>query len=265
MRPVLVGSASFGSNSLVLISGPCVVEDPETMRRAAGELSEICAAAGASLVFKSSYEKDNRTDAGAHRGPGLEAGLELLAGLKRELGLALCTDVHRVEDVRAAAEVVDLVQVPALLCRQTSLLEAVGACGRPVNLKKGQFASARVMAGAVDKVRGAGGRSVLITERGSSFGDRLVCDLPGVAALRALGCPVVIDAGHAANAPAEIPLLARAGVAVGADAVFIEAHPDPVRARCDGGRMLSLGELSRLLPSLVRLFAVAREQWGDAG
>lgn len=267
MDPVRVGGVNVGPGQpLTLISGPCVVEDRETMRRAAGELAELCAACGVSLVFKSSFEKDNRTAAAAHRGPGLERGLELLSSLKQELELTITTDVHRIEQVGPAAEVVDLVQVPALLCRQTSLLEAVGGCGRPVNLKKGQFAGVEVMAGAVDKLRGAGATAVLLTERGSVHGpDRLVCHLPDLARLRSLGCPVVIDAGHAANARHEIPLLARAGLASGADALFLEAHPDPDRARCDGGRMVSIDQLRELLPALERLHRVVRELWGEGG
>ena len=278
---VRVGSVAVGhGHPLALIAGPCVVEDPETMDRTAEALVEACRLAGVGLIFKSSYEKDNRTEASAFRGPGLEAGLELLAGLGRRFGLPLTSDVHRVGDIAAAASVLDLIQIPALLCRQTSLLEAAGRAGRPVNIKKGQFLAPEAMAGAVDKVRQgramagaadkvgpdgaedrADGAAVLLTERGSCFGHGgLVCDLTSLSVLRGLGCPTVVDAGHAANRRADIPLLARAGVAAGADALFLEVHPDPERARCDGSRMLSLKELGALLPGLARLARAVREE-----
>jgi 2-dehydro-3-deoxyphosphooctonate aldolase (KDO 8-P synthase) len=243
---------------LALISGPCVVESEEVMFTAARRLVEISQEVGAPLIFKSSYEKDNRTSATAYRGPGLEQGLELLRRLRGSFAFPLLSDVHRAADARAAAEVLDLLQVPAFLCRQTSLLEAVGSCGRPVNIKKGQFLAPGAIAGAVDKVRQAGCDRVLLTERGSCFGyDQLVCDMTSIAAMRALGCPVIIDAGHAANRRDQIPLLARCGVAAGADALYIESHPEPASARCDSKRMLSLEELRRLLLELAPL-----ARWG---
>jgi 2-dehydro-3-deoxyphosphooctonate aldolase (KDO 8-P synthase) len=262
MEPVCIGAgvAIGPGRPLALIAGPCVVEDDATMHAAARALGEMCGELALPLVFKSSYEKDNRTDGAADRGPGLVAGLAALSALAAEHRLATTTDVHRVADVAPAAAAVDLVQIPALLCRQSSLLEAAGACGRPVNVKKGQFMSARAIAGSLDKARAAGadGR-VLVTERGSSFGpERLVVDFGALPALRALGAPLVVDAGHAANAREEIEVLARAAVAAGADALFIECHPDPARARCDGARMLSLGELARLLAELAPLARLVR-------
>lgn len=244
---------------LVLIAGPCVVEDDEVMFAAADRLVALAAAQRMPLIFKSSYEKDNRTIAEAYRGPGLVRGLACLAALKDRFGCPLLTDVHRPSDVAAAAQVVDVLQVPALLCRQTSLLEAVGAAGRVVNLKKGQFLSPVGLAGSIGKLRGAGAQQVLVTERGNSFGyDRLVCDLAGLGELRALGCPVVLDAGHASNAPSEIIPLACAGVAAGADALFVECHPDPANARSDDRRMLSLDQLEALLPRLLRIAEAVR-------
>ncbi|MBW2731789.1 MAG: 3-deoxy-8-phosphooctulonate synthase [Deltaproteobacteria bacterium] len=237
-----------------LIAGPCVVEDPLTMDQIASELGDICAKYGRPLIFKASYEKDNRTHAGSYRGPGLDAGLEALMVVGERFGLPTTTDVHRVEDVAVAAKAVELLQIPALLCRQTSLLEAAGASGRAVNIKKGQFMAPAAMAGAVEKVRGAGGEGVLLTERGSMFGyERLVCDTTAVPAMQALGCPVVGDAGHASNTREEITALARALVGVGVDALFVEVHPEPEKARCDGGRSLSLTELSTLLGQLAEL------------
>ncbi|MBK8481415.1 MAG: 3-deoxy-8-phosphooctulonate synthase [Proteobacteria bacterium] len=244
---------------LALIAGLCVVESDDVMFVAAERLVAMAAARRLPLIFKSSYEKDNRTIGEAYRGPGLERGLASLAAIKARFGCPLLTDVHRPSDVPAAAQVVEVLQVPALLCRQTSLLEAVGAAGRVVNLKKGQFMSPVGLAGSVGKLRGAGAQAVLVTERGSSFGyDRLVCDLAGLGELQALGCPVVVDAGHASNQPSEIAPLACAGVAAGADALFVECHPDPANARSDDRRMLSLDQLEALLPRIVRIAEALR-------
>jgi len=249
-----------GGQPLLLISGPCVIETASVMTDAVSRLAALARDNGVPLLFKSSYEKDNRASGDAFRGPGLQRGLECLAALKQQFGIALLTDVHRVSDVKAAADVVDVVQVPAFLCRQTSLLEAVGGCQRAVNVKKGQFMGPAGMAAAVAKVRAAGGHRVLLTERGSSFGyDRLVCDLCAIPQMKRLGCPVVFDAGHASNEPGEIATLACAGVAAGADAVFIESHPDPANAQSDDKRMLSISQLEQLLPRLVELFKCVRE------
>jgi 2-dehydro-3-deoxyphosphooctonate aldolase (KDO 8-P synthase) len=245
---------------LLLVSGPCVLESEELALRTAEALSSLARRHGLSLLFKSSYRKDNRTQPEAFRGPGLERGLAMLRRVRDELGVMVTTDVHGVEDVVAAAEVVEVLQIPALLCRQTSLLEAAGRSGRVVNLKKGQFMSPQAMAGAVAKVRGAGGSAVLLTERGSCFGyDRLVCDFTSVPVLQALGCPVLVDAGHASASRQQIGLLARCGVAAGADGLFLECHPDPDQARCDGERMLSLSELSAVLGEVTRLRRALRE------
>jgi 2-dehydro-3-deoxyphosphooctonate aldolase (KDO 8-P synthase) len=260
MRRATIAGITVGQgHPLALIAGPCVVESDDVMRRSAGALREICAARGVPLIFKASYEKDNRSAAAAHRGPGLMAGLAALARVRAEFGLPLTTDVHRPSDVAAAAQVVDLLQVPALLCRQSSLLEAVGASGQAVNVKKGQFLDGRAMAGAVEKVRAVGATQVLLTERGTAFGsDGLVCDLEDVALMQGLGCPVVLDAGHAANARDQIAVLARCGVAAGADVLFVECHPDPARALCDGKRMLTLVELDALLGVALPIAAALR-------
>ncbi len=251
-RQVRVGDLAVGGGApLVLISGPCVVEPERVMRQAAAELREICGEAGVPLIFKSSFLKDNRTSPASYRGPGLEEGLRQLAALRSEFGFPVTADVHGAEQVRPAAACLDLLQIPAFLCRQTSLLEQAGQSGRPVNLKKGQFMSAGAMAGALQKAAAPGGGGVMVTERGNSFGyDQLVCDLLNVPRLQALGCPVLLDAGHAAPEPAMIAPLARCGVAAGADGLFIESHPLPATALCDGERSLSTGELARLLREL---------------
>lgn len=255
MSVVKLEQLSLGAGQpLALIAGPCVAESEDLLLTTAAALVELTQRHGVGLVFKSSYEKDNRTVPEAFRGPGLEAGLASLAAVKARFGCPVLTDVHRTSDVALAAEVVDILQVPALLCRQTSLLEAVGRAGCAVNVKKGPFMSPRAMAGAVAKVRGAGGTRVMLTERGTTFGyDRLVCDVTAVPDMQALGVPVVFDAGHASNAPSEIQTLACAGVAAGADAIYIECHPDPANALSDDKRMLSLRQLDGLLPKLVRI------------
>jgi 2-dehydro-3-deoxyphosphooctonate aldolase (KDO 8-P synthase) len=186
-------------------------------------------------------------------------GLEILAAVKDQCGCAVLTDVHRIADIAATAQIVDVLQVPAFLSRQTSLLEAVGRTDRALNLKKGQFMSPQEMAGALAKVRGVGGDRVIVTERGTTFGyDRLVCDLTAVPRMQVYGCPVAVDAGHASNQPSDITVLAYAGVAAGADALYLECHPDPANARCDERRMLSLAQLEELLPRLVRIAEAVR-------
>lgn len=263
MAAIKVGDIPVGpEHPLVLIAGPCVVEQPEVMTRTAGTLKEICAGLDLPLIFKSSYEKDNRTSADAYRGPGLERGLESLAKVKEAFDLPLLSDVHRTGDVVLAAVVLDMLQVPALLCRQSSLLEAVAVSMRPINIKKGQFMSPEAMAGAVDKVYRAGGprSQVLLTERGSSFGhDKVICDVTAIPRLQSLGCPVALDAGHAAPERRLIPTLARAGVAAGADALFVECHPNPSAALCDGDRMLDLEQMLDMLPRVVALARAVRE------
>ncbi|MCK5796799.1 MAG: 3-deoxy-8-phosphooctulonate synthase [Deltaproteobacteria bacterium] len=244
---------------LALIAGPCVLEDDATVFMTADRLVRLAARHEVPLIFKSSFEKDNRTRGDAFRGPGLAEGLALFEALHARFDMPILTDVHREEDVPAVAAVVDVLQVPAFLCRQTRLLEAIGRTGKPVNVKKGQWLSPVAMAGTRDKLRSSGTRRILLTERGSAFGpERLVCDMSSIATLRGLGCPAVFDAGHASNRREEIPILARAGVAAGADALFVEVHPDPQRARCDGPRMLDLDELEALLPLILEIAAIVR-------
>lgn len=255
---------------LLLIAGPCVIEEPERALRIAGQLSRIAASVGVQLVFKASFDKANRTSLDSYRGPGLEAGLQVLAQVRREVGVPVTTDVHLPEQAAPAAAVVDLLQVPAFLCRQTDLLVACAATGKPVNVKKGQFLAPEDMAHVRGKLRGAGAAGVLLTERGSSFGyHRLVVDMAGLAALRALGVPTCFDATHSVQRPGGlggqsggdrrlVPYLARAAVAAGVDAVFMEVHDDPDRARSDGPNMVPLHEVEALLRELVAIDRLVR-------
>jgi 2-dehydro-3-deoxyphosphooctonate aldolase (KDO 8-P synthase) len=266
---VQVGPVSIGGPELALIAGPCVIEDRDATLRIAEQLAEKCARLGLPLIFKASFDKANRTSVAAYRGPGLEAGLEVLAAVREATGLPITTDVHLPEQAAAVAAVVDLLQVPAFLCRQTDLLLACAATGTPVNVKKGQFMAPAAMGTVVDKLRSADVAGVVLTERGSSFGyGDLVVDYRGLPTMRALGVPVCMDATHACQQPptgdagtgastggvrAMVPVLARAAVAVGIDALFLEVHPDPDRAPCDGSNMLALDDLEPLLEDLLAL------------
>jgi len=260
---------------LFLIAGPCVVEDRETMRRSAGFMAELSAKLDILYVFKASYRKANRTSGSSPSGPGLEAGLEELARIGSEFGLPVTTDIHESAEAAPAASVAEILQIPAFLCRQTALIQAAAATGRVVNIKKGQFMDPRLMTAAVDKAREAGGERVLLTERGSFFGyGDLVVDLRSLAVMREAGCPLVYDATHSVQAPGGAGnasgghreyagLLARAAVAAGADGLFLEVHPDPSRALSDRATMLSLEQVGKLLPELVRLSDFIRENPAD--
>ncbi len=264
-QPVDVGPVTIGGPQLVLIAGPCVIESTEHTVAVARELQALCERVAVPLIFKASFDKANRSSVSAYRGPGLEAGLASLAAVRDATGLPLCTDVHAPGQAAPVAAVVDLLQVPAFLCRQTDLLLACAATGCPVNVKKGQFMAPQAMGAAVDKLRSAGAAGVVLTERGSSFGHGdLVVDYRGLPIMRGLGVPVCMDATHACQQPptggastgglrAMVPTLARAAVAVGVDALFLEVHPDPDRAPCDGSNMLALDQLEPLLRDLLVL------------
>jgi 2-dehydro-3-deoxyphosphooctonate aldolase (KDO 8-P synthase) len=255
---------------LCLLAGPCVIESEAVMRQIAGTLKEVAGRLGISLVFKASFDKANRTSLGSYRGPGPEQGLALLAAIGREYDLPLVADVHECAQVAAAAEVLDIIQIPAFLCRQTDLLQAAAATGKPVNLKKGQFAAPWDMAHAVAKVRSAGSGGLLLTERGSSFGyNNLVVDMRSLPLMRELGCPVIFDATHSVQLPGGagassggqrrfVPALARAAVAVGVDGLFMEVHPDPDRALCDGPNSWPLAQVEPLLRDLLALHKLSK-------
>jgi 2-dehydro-3-deoxyphosphooctonate aldolase (KDO 8-P synthase) len=248
---------------LALIAGPCLVEDREFMLRMAESLRAIAERHGVSLIFKASFDKANRSSGRSARGPGQEAGLEILAGVKEGQGLALLTDIHEVSQAQPVAEVVDVLQIPAFLCRQTDLLRAAAATGRTVNVKKGQFLSPTDMANVVAKLEDGGSRRILLTERGVSFGyHNLVVDFRSLPQLRELGYPVVFDATHSVQLPGGlgtssggqrefIPHLARAAAAVGIDALFVEVHENPDAAPSDGPNMLTPDGLDRLLGDVL--------------
>jgi len=260
---VEVGAHRIGGGELVVIAGPCTLESEERVLRIARGLVAAGEAAGVPVVFKGSFDKANRTDGGSPRGPGLHRGLALLAEVRRETGLAVTTDVHEPGQAGPVAEVVDLLQIPAFLCRQTDLLRAAGATGRPVNLKKGPFLAPTAVGPAVAKLRDAGAAGVLVTERGTTFGHGdLVVDFRGLAWMRELGVPVVFDATHSVQRPATgagtsggerrlAPPLARAAVAMGVDAVFCEIHDDPDRALSDAATQLPLAWAEALFRQLV--------------
>ena len=270
-RRVRAGTVEIGGGApLVLIAGPCVIESREAALRHAERLADLAARAGLPLVYKSSFDKANRTALGSFRGMGLDEGLAILAEVRRRTGLPVLTDVHEKEQIAAVAEVVDVLQTPAFLCRQTDFIVAVAAAGRPVNLKKGQFLSPWEMEQVVAKARSTGNHDLLVCERGFTFGyNNLVADFRALPVLAATGCPVVFDATHSVQQPGGqgtasggdrrfVAPLARAAVGAGVDAVFMEVHEDPSRARSDGATSVPLAELPGLLAELVAIDRAVR-------
>jgi len=260
---VRVGPVAIGGGApLVVLAGPCVVESRDSALRHAEALAGLARDRGLGLVYKSSYDKANRTSGDSFRGPGRDEGLAILAAVRDATGLPIVTDVHEKEDVAAVAEVVDLLQTPAFLCRQTDFILAVANAGRPVNLKKGQFLSPWEMAHVVTKARATGNRDILVTERGASFGyQNLVSDMRSLVVLAETGCPVVFDATHSVQLPGGagnasggqrefVPALARAAVAVGIDALFIEVHEDPARSLSDAATSWPLARFAELVDSV---------------
>ncbi len=261
-----------GPGPFFLIAGPCVIESETLVLETAGALVEITSRLGIPYVFKASFDKANRTSAGSFRGPGREQGLEILARVRERFGVPVLTDVHTVEDVAAAAAMVDYLQIPAFLCRQTDLVQAAAASGLPVNIKKGQFLSPAEMRQVVDKARRASPETRLsVCERGASFGyNNLVVDMRSLEILRETGCPVVFDCTHSVQLPGAggdrsagqrqfVPVLARAAVGAGVDGLFMETHPDPDSALSDGPNAWPLDRMESLLDGLCRLDRVSRE------
>jgi 2-dehydro-3-deoxyphosphooctonate aldolase (KDO 8-P synthase) len=267
---VEAGNVVFGGPGLTIIAGPCVIENEDSSVRHAARLARIAYETGLAVVFKSSFDKANRTSHSSYRGPGLHAGVRVLERVKRETGLAVLTDIHEPEQAAIAAEVADVLQIPALLSRQTDLVTAAAATGRTVNLKKGQFLAPWEMKAVVAKVEAQGNRRILVTERGFSFGyNNLVSDMRSLVIMRTFGYPVVFDATHSVQLPGAggersggqrefIAPLARAAVAVGVDAVFMEVHEDPDHALSDGPNSYSLDLLPGLLRDLRQIDEVVR-------
>ena len=257
-----------------LIAGPCVVESEQLQMDVAGALKEICAGLGIHFIFKSSYDKANRSSGTSFRGPGMEKGLEILAKVKRELQVPILTDVHTEAEIPAVAAVVDVLQTPAFLCRQTDFIHAVAASGKPVNIKKGQFLAPGDMKQVVAKAReAAGGQdSIMVCDRGVSFGyNNLVSDMRSLAIMRETDCPVVFDATHSVQLPGGqgtssggqrefVPVLARAAVAAGISGLFMETHPDPAKALSDGPNAWPLGKMKALLATLKGIDALVKAQ-----
>ncbi len=270
-NPVTIGDVRIGRGErLAFIAGPCVIEDEKLLLATARELSGIAERLEVGLVFKASYLKDNRMSPGSYAGPGARDGLAMLARVRAETGLPVISDVHTDVEVEAAASVLDAVQIPAFLCRQTRLMEAAAACGRPVNIKKGQFLAPEDMARVAAKATAAGAEAVLLTERGVSFGyHNLVVDMRGFQTLRATGHPVVFDATHSIQLPGAgggvsggqpefVPVLTRAACAAGCDAVFIETHPRPADALSDAASMVPLSEFERLVEQALAVSDASR-------
>lgn len=259
-----------GDAPFFLIAGPCVIESEQLAIDTAGQLKEITQDLGISFIYKSSFDKANRSSAGSYRGPGFEPGLQILAEVKRQLQVPLITDVHEYTDIDAVAEVVDVLQTPAFLCRQTDFIQKVARAGLPVNLKKGQFLAPWDMKNVVDKARAVGNERLMVCERGVSFGyNNLVCDPRSLAVLRQTGSPVVFDATHSVQLPGGqgqssggqrefVPVLARAAVAVGVAGLFMETHPQPENALSDGPNAWPLGQMKTLLEQLCALDRCAK-------
>ena len=273
MNPVTINStiAIGQGNPLALIAGPCVIENEELVRETAQAVAKICHSLNIPYIFKASYDKANRSHVQSFRGPGIDKGLEILAKVRNELEIPVITDVHDQHEVEMVAEVVDIIQIPAFLCRQTDLLLAAGRTGKPINVKKGQFMAPEDMRGITGKISSTGNDKILLTERGTTFGyHNLVVDFRAVPIMRETGCPVIFDATHSVQLPAAqgicsggdrrmIPTLAAAAVASGVDALFMEVHPDPDKALCDGANSLPLEQLKPLLQRLQRLWEACRQ------
>jgi 2-dehydro-3-deoxyphosphooctonate aldolase (KDO 8-P synthase) len=273
-RRVLNDSAIWKSlqdpRRLILIAGPCVIESEKLCFTVAAKLTKVCAQLGINYIFKASFDKANRTSGKSFRGPGLESGLNVLARVRVKFGVPVLTDIHTEAQATAAGDVVDILQIPAFLCRQTDLIEAAVNTGKVVNIKKGQFLSPGEIGRVVDKARSGGGKKILLTERGTTFGyNNLVADMRSIPIMKQTGCPVIFDATHSVQLPGGggdkssgqrefAPVLARCALAAGANGVFIETHPDPDQAWSDGPNMIPLAEMPNVLKSLLKVFAAVQ-------
>lgn len=266
-----IGQMTVGDGGKpLLIAGPCVIESESLTLSIAESIAKLPIIREFQFVFKASFTKDNRSAGDSFRGPGIEEGLRILEKVRATVGCPILSDVHSPDDVSVVSPVLDVIQIPAFLCRQTSLIEAAGGSGKPVNVKKGQFLAPDDMQNVVDKIRAAGASDVLLTERGTSFGYHdLVVDFRGFARMRATGCPVIYDVTHSlqrpgglgtasGGEPALAAMMARAAAAIPVDGLFIETHPDPSQAKSDAASMLPLAQLPALLEAVARIYAAAR-------
>lgn len=273
MHSVEAGNVTFGGDlPLVLIAGPCVAESDSLVDEIAERLVETTLAHGMDLVFKVSYDKANRTSVDSFRGPGLDEGLTMLERVKTTFGVPVLTDIHDVSEAAPVAEVADIIQIPAFLCRQTDLIAAAAETGKPVNVKKGQFMAPWDMENVIRKVRASGDSQVILTERGTSFGyNNLVVDMRSLAVMRSMDVPVVLDATHSVQLPGGsgdrssgqrqyVEHLARAGAAVGIDGLFLEVHPNPDQALCDGPNALDLADLPALISQVKEIDALVKKR-----
>jgi 2-dehydro-3-deoxyphosphooctonate aldolase (KDO 8-P synthase) len=271
MKEVKIGPLKLGGkNPLFLIAGPCVIEDEKNLFQTAKKLKEITQKLKIPFIFKTSYDKANRLNVNSYRGPGLFKGLKILAELKKKLNLVLLSDVHNLSDIIPASEVLDIIQIPALLSRQTDLIIRAAKTGKPVNLKKGQFLAPWDIRNLVDKITCTGNHNIIITERGTSFGyNNLVSDMRSIQIMKSFGYPVVFDATHSVQLPGGggtksggqrefVSTLSRAAVAAGCDGIFLEVHHNPDKALCDGPNMVHLKELPALLKTLKQIHNVIR-------
>ena len=270
LNAAAIWKACNSTRRLSLIAGPCAIENERLCLQVAAALKKTCAALGIFYVFKASFDKANRTSAQSFRGPGLDKGLRVLARVRAEVGVPVLTDIHTEAQAAVAGEVADVLQIPALLCRQTDLIEAAVVTGKIVNLKKGQFLSPAEMGRVAEKARRAGAKKILLTERGTTFGyNNLVADMRSIPIMKSFGFPVVFDATHSVQLPGGggdksggqrefATVLARAALASGANGIFLETHPRPDKALSDGPNMIPLAEMSALLKSLLKVFNAVR-------
>ncbi len=271
MMTVTINNVSIGQGlPLVFIAGPCVIESYEGCMQLAEKLKNLFLAKGTPFIFKASYDKANRTSVKSYRGPGIEDGLKILAEIKRQLGVPILSDVHSEEDVSMAAETLDIIQIPAFLCRQTDLILAAAKTGKPVNIKKGQFLAPWDMKPLIEKIQSAGNERILLTERGASFGyNNLVSDMRSLVIMRKFGYPVIFDATHSVQLPGGqgnasggeremAPPLARAAVATGCDGLFLEVHETPEKGLSDAATMLPFADLSALVDQVLAIHAVVQ-------
>lgn len=271
ITPVQTASCTIGGDRFTVIAGPCVAETPELCMKTAAHFADFCAKRGIQYIFKASFDKANRSSISSFRGNGMEAGLEILAEVKRSLHIPVITDVHESSQVAKVADVVDFLQIPAFLCRQTDLLAACAETGLPVNVKKGQFLAAEDMAGVIGKLKAHNCKGIMLTERGTTFGyHNLVVDMRSLPAMRALGVPVVFDATHSVQLPGGlgnasggqrqyVSSLARAAAAAGIDALFIEVHPDPDHALSDGPNSLNFEQAELTIEQTVKIHGISSQ------